>query len=64
MQPTLASVSECVTGLKDGVPLKGKPAELLVKIVTAAFPDVDDAEALVRESLEARSTRAKDYVAS
>lgn len=51
-------------GLKDGMPLKGKPAELLVKIVTAAFPDVEDAEAQVRESLDTRSTRAKDYLAS
>lgn len=51
-------------GLKDGQPVSGKPAELLAKIVTAAFPDVEDAEIMVRESIYTRASRVKDYVAS
>ena len=51
-------------GLKDGVPLAGKPAELLVRIVAAAFSEAVEAESLVRKSLDNRPARAKDYVTS
>ena len=50
-------------GLKDGVPLEGEGAELLVKIAAAAFPEYDDAEAQVKQSLENRPSRANAYAA-
>jgi len=50
-------------GLKDGVPLEGEPAELLLKIVSGAFSQYPDALALTQQAIQDRPSRAKAYVA-
>ncbi len=45
------------------MPLEAEGAELLVKIVAAAFPEYPDAEAQVKQSLENRPSRANAYAA-